>query len=492
MRQSDFIGGILPVLLAFLLLCGCASNLTQRDVNEAMTRIEESDQTPPPIPPELSFSPVVELKPEREKLFSFSGRGIPLEDVLDALSKQAGFAVIWDREVNRRTQLSVSFEDLTLKEALEVIFAPTEYLYSTNSPTLMVKLVDTRIFELGYVPNKVRSQMQVGGDVLGSIPNVGGISGQFQIIGLTDEKAIDLWTQVEEALEKIISLEGKYFINRLACVVTVTDRKKNLKIAEEFVANLRSSLSRQVLIEAEVVEVTLERAESWGVDWSAVHSFIADNKNIDLTATQTLGLPGSVVEFTASRHDANLVLDMLARYGEVNVLSKPRLNVMNGQTAMINVGRVISYWELTGLSAGAAGGVIGQPVVFPEQKTVLLGLTMGVTPYISSDGYVTLQVTPIVTDASSFSEFQFENQTLRAPNIDIKEASTQVRMKNGETVVIGGLITSRKTDTVHKIPLLGDLPLLGYLFKRKEKIEQRAELVILLTPRISEIDREGG
>jgi type II secretory pathway component GspD/PulD (secretin) len=117
---------------------------------------------------------------------------------------------------------------------------------------------------------------------------------------------------------------------------------------------------------------------------------------------------------------------------------------------------------------------------------------MGVTPYISSDGYVTLQVTPIVTDASSFSEFQFGNQTLRAPNIDIREASTQVRIKNGETVVIGGLITSRKTDTEHKIPLLGDLPLLGYLFKRKEKIEQRAELVILLTPRISEIDREGG
>jgi MSHA biogenesis protein MshL len=171
------------------------------------------------------------------------------------------------------------------------------------------------------------------------------------------------------------------------------------------------------------------------------------------------------------------------------VLSKPRLNVMNGQTAMINVGRVISYWELTGLSAGAE---VGQPIVFPEQKTVLLGLTMGVTPFISSDDYVTLQVSPIVSDASSYSEFQFENQTLRAPNVDIRETSTQVRMKNGETVVIGGLITSRKTDTEHKIPLLGDLPLLGYLFKRKEKIEQRAELVILLTPRISKVDKEEG
>jgi MSHA type pilus biogenesis protein MshL len=489
MRKSDFTRGTLPVLFAFLLLAGCAPNLAKQDVNEAMTRIEESEQSAPPIPPELSFSPVVEIRPEREKLFSFSGKGIPLEDVLDALSKQAGFSVIWDKDVNRRTMVSVSFEDLTLNEALDAIFAPTDYLYSTLSPTLHVKLTDTRIFELGQIPTKIQSQMQVGGDVLGSIPNVGGISGQFQITGTTDAEAVDLWKQVEEGLDKMISPDGEYVINRLAGMVAVTDRKKNLKIAEEFIGNLRRALCRQVLIEAEVVEVTLERAESWGVDWSAVHSFIADNKNIDLSATQTLGLPGSVVEFTASRHDANLVLDVLGRYGEINVLSKPRLNVMNGQTAMINVGRVISYWELTGLAAGAQ---IGQPVIFPEQKTVLLGLTMGVTPFISSDDYVTLQVIPIVSDASSYSEFQFEDQTLRAPNIDIKETSTQVRMKNGETVVIGGLITSRKTDTEHKIPILGDLPLLGYLFKRKEKVEQRAELVILLTPRISEIDREGG
>jgi MSHA biogenesis protein MshL len=477
------------LLFCFFLLCGCASNLAQHDVDRSMDRMEKGDEPPPPIPPDLSFSPMVEVEPEREKLFSFSGKGIPLEDVLEALSKQGDFNVIWDKEVDRGTPVSVSFEDLTLSEALDAIFASTDYLYSVNSPTLQVKLVDTRIFELGYVPSKIKSQMQVGGDVLGSIPNVGGVSGQYQITGTTDEEAVDLWKQVEEGLEKIISSEGKYLINRMAGMVTVTDRKQNLKMAGEYMSVLKNTLSRQVLIEAEVVEVTLEREQSWGVDWSAVHSFIADKKNIDLTATQTLGLPGSVVEFTASRHDANLVLDVLGRYGEVNVLSKPRLNVMNGQTAMINVGKVISYWELTGLSSGAE---VGQPIVYPEQKTVLLGLTMGVTPFISADDYVTLQVIPIVSDASSYSEFQFENQTLKAPNVDIRETSTQVRMKNGETVVIGGLITSRKTDTEHKIPLLGDLPLLGYLFKRKEKTEQRAELVILLTPRISKVDKEEG
>ncbi len=491
MKKSFFPKSTLHLLFVFVFIfvCSCASNLAQHDVKKAMTQIEESEEVPPPVPPDLSLSPMLEVEPEKEKLFSFSAKEAALEDILYPLSKEAGFNIIWDKEVIPKTKLSVTFEDLTLQEALDAIFAPTDYLYTINSPTLQVKLIDTRVFELGYVPIKIRSQIQVGGDVLGSIPDVGGISGQFQVTGNTDDEAVDLWKQVEAGLASIISSEGKYFISKLAGIVTVTDRKKNLKMAEEFIAKLKDALTRQVLIEAEVIEVTLEKAQSWGINWSAVHSFLLDNKNIDLTASQSLGLPGSVVEFTASRHDATLVLDILGKFGEVNVLSKPRVNVMNGQTAMINVGRVISYWELTGLSAGAE---VGQPIIFPEQKTVLLGLTMGVTPYISSDDYVTLQVVPIVSDASTWSEFQFENQTLKAPNIDIRETSTQVRIKNGETVVIGGLITSKRTDIEHKIPLLGDLPLLGYFFKRKEKTEQRAELVILLTPRISRMDREGG
>ncbi len=405
-----------------------------------------------------------------------------LKDALFPLSKEAGFNVIWDKEVNAETLVDVTFEDLTLKEALDAIFVLTDYMYSFNSPTLEVKLIDTRIFELGSLPNKITSTMSVGGDVLGSIPNVGGISGNFQITGITDPEAIDLWKQVDDGIAKVISSDGKYFINKLAGMVTVTDRKRNLRMAEKFLERLKNTLARQVVIEAEVVEVTLEHAQSWGIDWGAVHSFLMDNKNVEVTASQSLGLTGSVVELTASREDATLVLDVLGRFGEVNVLSKPRVNVMNGQTALINVGRVISYWELTGLSAGAE---VGQPVVFPEQKTVLLGLTMGVTPYVSSDGHVTLQVVPIVTDANTWSEFQFENQMLKAPNIDIRETSTLVRIKDGETAVIGGLITSKKSDAENKIPLLGDLPLLGYFFKRKEVTEQRAELVIFLTPKIT-------
>jgi MSHA biogenesis protein MshL len=487
MRKSAGLNAIF--LLFFVFLCACAGNLSQRDLNQAKKRFEESEPLPPPIPPTMELSPFLQVEAQKEKLFSFSGKDIALKDVLEALSQQADFNIIWEEEVDPGTQISVNFEGLTLREALDAIFAPTPFLYRVNSPTLYVKLTDTRIFELGRIPLKITSTMSAGGDVLGSIPNAGGISGQFQITGSTDAEAADFWGQLEKGLQSIVSEGGKFFVNQLAGVVTVTDRKKNLKLVEDFIRKVKSSLARQVSIEAEVVEVSLEQAQSWGIDWSAVHSFLLENKNVEIGASQSLGLTGSVIEFTTSRHDASLVLDMLGRYGEVNVLSKPQVSVMNGQTAMINVGQVISYWELTGISGGTQ---IGDAVIFPEQKTVLLGLAMGVTPFITSDGYVTLQVLPMLSDASTWSEFQFQDQTLKAPNIDIREASTQVRLKNGETVVIGGLITSKRTDSENKIPVLGDLPLLGYLFKRKEKVEERAELVIFLTPRITDLEEKEG
>jgi len=487
MTKCNSSKAVLSIFFVLLLLGGCASNLAKQDMEKAKANTTRSMENTPPVPPQLRQIPLLEIERQKEKLFSFSAKGLSLEEVLSSLCKNADIDIIWDKEVNRRTPVSVSFQDLTLQEALDNIFAPTEYMYSTESPTLHVRLVDTRIFELGHVPNKISSQIQVGGNVLGAIPNAGGISGQFQITGTTDEEAVDFWKQVEEGMKNIVSSDGQYIINKLAGMVIVTDRKKNLKMAESFIGKIKSSLSRQVLIEAEVVEVTLEQAQSWGIDWSAVHSFLLNGKKIEVTANQSLGLPGSVVELTASRSDATAVLDLLGTYGKVNVLSKPRISVINGQTALINVGRVLNYWELTGIAGGAQ---IGQPIVVPTQKTVLLGLTMGVTVYISSDDCATMQVVPIVSDANSWSEFQFDKQTLKAPNVDIRETSTLVQVKNGETIIIGGLITSKLTDTEHKVPLLGDLPLLGYLFKRKEKIEQKTELVIFLTSHITTLDKK--
>lgn len=469
-------------LLFFFLILSCASKKVLS--NEPEFQIPSRSEVKSSVPPELELHAEIEGEVQKTRLFSFSAKETPLEDILVYMASEAGLNITWGKGVDPRVLVTVSFQHQILEEALETILSPTEYLYSMNSPTLQIKLYDTWKFELGEVPNKISSSITVGGDVLGTNAEIGGLSGRFQITGQTKEESVDLWKQVEEGLKKLVSSEGDYFINKLSGIVVVTDRKRNLQEIKRFIHQVKSSLGRQVIIEAEVLEVTLEDQKSYGIDWSTITSVLIENHKINLKATQNLSIPGSVLEFSGTTPDNTFLFNTLARYGKVKVLSKPRLNVLNGQTAMINVGRVQVYWELSGLPGGLE---IGQPLLVPEQKSALLGLLMGVTPYISSDEYVTLQVVPIVTNLNQWEEFDFQGQTLRAPILDIREMSTTVGMKNGESVILGGLITTNESVTQKKVPILGDIPLLGFFFKRDERKEIKAELVIVLTPKVSQL-----
>ena len=108
---------------------------------------------------------------------------------------------------------------------------------------------------------------------------------------------------MEEGLKKLISSEGDYFINRLSGIIVVTDRKRNLEEVERFITQVKSSLGRQVIIEAEVLEVTLEDQKSYGIDWSTLTSVLIDNHKINIKATQSLSLPGSVLELSGTTPD---------------------------------------------------------------------------------------------------------------------------------------------------------------------------------------------
>ena len=480
--MSRFLKYFFIAIFISLLSFSCASKNVTQEGSQILPQLQAEKVAE--FPPELNLLPEMEGKVLKNRFFSFSAKETPLEDVLAPIASEAGLNIVWEKGVNPRVPVTVSFQNQTLEEALETILNSTEYLYSTNSPSLHIKLFDTQKFEIGEVPNKTTSSINVGGDVLGTNTEMGGLTGSFQISGKTNEESMDLWKQIEDGVKKLISSEGDYFINKLSGIVVVTDRKRNLKEVEGFINQVKNSLGRQVIIEAEVLEVILQDQKSYGIDWSALTSVLLDKHKINIEASQNLSLPGSILQLSGSTPDASFLFNILGQYGKVKVLSKPRLNVLNGQTAMINVGQVQVYWELTGLPGGVQ---IGQPVIIPKQKTALLGMLMGVTAFISSEDYVTLQVVPIVTNINQWEEFEFQGQTLKAPILDIREVSTTVGVKDGESVILGGLITSKQVVNQKKVPILGDIPLLGFFFKRDERTEIRSELVIVLTPKVTKL-----
>ena len=174
----------------------------------------------------------------------------------------------------------------------------------------------------------------------------------------------------------------------------------------------------------------------------------------------------------------DVVLEALREQGEIQVVSQPRIVTLNNQPALIKVATDQAFFTQT-IAQGAAG--TGN-IITEQVRSVTVGLVLSVTPQVSEDGWIMLDVTPIISRLRGIIESP--QKTATAPVLDVKQSSGLVRLRNGEMVLIGGLIQDEYSETERKVPLLGDIPWLGRLFKGTYTAKQKSELVIFLSPRI--------
>jgi len=180
------------------------------------------------------------------------------------------------------------------------------------------------------------------------------------------------------------------------------------------------------------------------------------------------------------------VLQALEQQGDVRILSNPRINMMNGQTALLSVGRNTSF--VSQVQTTVTPGTTGNIVTFTVQtSSILSGILIGMVPYIDEKGEISLTVTPIVSNLVNLNSQNFGNSTtgsaqISLPVVDLREMSTTVKVSNGQTVIIGGLISKQESVQDNQVPFLGNLPIVGYLFKSRDKEHTKNELVVLLRP----------
>lgn len=161
---------------------------------------------------------------------------------------------------------------------------------------------------------------------------------------------------------------------------------------------------------------------------------------------------------------------------------------MNGQTSLFTVGRNYSFISKAQSNVTTSG--TGSPIITytVETSNLLSGLIIGIVPYIDEKGEISLTITPIVSNLIEMRSATFGSSgaetTIQLPRVDLRELSTTVKVKDGEIIIIGGMIKKEESFSENKMPLLGDIPVVGELFKSKDKEETNTELVILLQPRI--------
>ncbi len=509
---------VLPLSL-LLLLPACS---VQKVVSPADSMVRSGRhsgvmaQTQPTTSPLPSPSPAMVGKGvDEDPRYSLALKQADLLEALALLSRDSGIPIVSEPGVSGKATISV--ENRPLGEILFTMLRPLGYQASVENGVIVVglpKLV-TRAFYLNYTKDKRSSTSSTNASISaaggnGNVTASSGISlnlnsgasttdigsgsggnSQQGNVSVTTSGTADFWDEVTRGLETIIfgGLESgkggggsntrsdsrgrKLVINQMAGVIYVTDSAENLNKIGIYLADVEQAVKRQVLIQAHIVEVALKDTFSLGIDWeyvfkqSQTYSISQGLAPVPLSNAFNISITGS---------DFNLLLDAMKTQGDVNTLSSPKISTMNNQRAVIKLTTREVTWVNSSI-LNAQGNTL-QTYTTPQIDEV--GIFLDVTPNISPDGLITMQIHPSISEIKSVSVSP-DNKSSK-PVIDVREVDTMVDIRTGETVVIAGLIVDRLRDVRKSVPFFGELPLIGPLFSNIQQERGKTELVIMLTP----------
>jgi MSHA type pilus biogenesis protein MshL len=421
----------------------------------------------------------------------------PIKDILLLLVRDTRLSVIPDPSLEQ-TFLG-DIKNVTIREALDLILEPLDLDYAIRGQIIRVfpRELETRFYSIDYVitqrsgSRSIAGTTGAGGNNLGlagaglqssivagsaGIAGVGtgtAAGGSTSQVSGTDSP--NLYVDLAEGVRTLLSADGRMNLDRTAALLQVTDRPSRLARVEQYLEAVMLRVTRQVQIEAKVIEVELRDEFSAGINWRAVLGGLTSNA----TATQTLA-PASTGGFTLALNvgDFSALLNAFAAQGKVNVLSSPRITAMNNEPAVMRIGTQDVFFTTT-TQIDSQSGQIVQSTVTPQSLTE--GVVLSVTPQISADGIIHMNINPSITERTGVATSRLGDQV---PIISVRETDTLVRVRQGETIVIAGLMQDRANIDTSKVPFIGDVPVVGHLFKRTEKTRRKTDLVILLTPTV--------
>ena len=285
-------------------------------------------------------------------------------------------------------------------------------------------------------------------------------------------------------------------------MLTVTGTERQINRVARYVHTLTKQMKSQVLIDVRILSVSFDDSTTSGVDWSqlytlqnlTINTLSMAQKNISsYTFDNTQGITETTFTEDSRPRNAQLVsitgstkvtevVKFLSTQGDVKSISSPRVMTLNNQPALISVGQELFYKIKSSSTASSGGG--GAVAAEGELvDSVFAGILLDITPEIDTNGYITLKINPSISDTVNDVPSDGGVRTI-PPDLVRRQIASVIKVKDGEHAILGGLISSKTGFKNNKVPLLGDMPLIGDLFKREEKINKVEELVLIITPHI--------
>ena len=337
---------------------------------------------------------------------------------------------------------------------------------------------------------------------------------------ISTRSASDFWHDLEVSLKLLVSAEGGrgIVVNPQSGVIAVRGTARELRDATEFLQKIQSVATRQVVLEAKILEVELSDGFQAGINWALIgHNggqtisgfqtgpqqgfgstdllaqpsspvTLAPGHPITSTITNTIG---SAFSLAVNSADFASYIELLGTQGKTRVLSSPRVSTLNNQKAVIKAGS--DEFFVTGVSSNTVVGTASATNLNVDLTPFFSGIALDVTPQIAADGEVILHIHPTVSDVTEKVKQLSAGGTtdvLPLAFSQVRESDSIVKARNGQLIVIGGLMRTTRGLQDYRVPGLGDIPVLGNLFKSQRRTEVRTELVILLRPVVIDSDEQ--
>jgi len=404
----------------------------------------------------------------------------------------------------------VNIKDLSLDEVFQLIIQDNDLFYVYDKNYLKISALSTKSFKVDYI-SSIREGKAVINASVDATPVEATGSGTKNTTtqsqnSISSNESFDFWKTISIELTSVLNTGGESYkasspiINANAGMITVTATKKQLDRVSDYIDLLKDRLHRQVLIDVSIISVALSSSNKTGVDWSKFSlgfnsSSIFNNSNQGQTGhTYTDSAGATYYDNAITKNYNNLtvvndavfsvagVIDFLGSSGDTKVVSSPKVLTMNNQQALITVGDNINYRIPEETSSTETSSSIATTYT---NYSIFIGVLLNITPEISEDNEIILRINPSVSNFKySDDDAQQTNPREIAPDTQEKKLSTVVKVKDGSTIILGGLIASTKGKEESSVPLLSSIPLLGEAFKHSADTIATNELVFVITPRI--------
>lgn len=536
--------------IACMLLSACASQSSptsssslDKMIDDAFQGSQQSNSTPEQkisddevasaLLPDINLSAPGTGSIDVEPRFDIKVNRAKVRNFFMGLVDDSNYNMILHPKVKGR--ITLDLKNVTVDEVMVVVRDVYGYDFEKSKTAFSVfpNTMRTRIFAMNYlnVNRTGGSNMSVSsGQVTESVSGTGDNTSTTQSVSgsnLNTESKSEFWVELKESLNALVgNKKGRnVVVSPQSGMVVVRAMPHEIRAVEKFINRTQSFVQRQVIIEAKILEVELSERFQTGINWAALQTSGADSALVGQTGggsifggsgvTAIAGNTGilnpsalSQVTGTATSafggmfslalnvgSDFSAFIEMLSTQGDVQVLSSPQVSTVNNQKAVIKVGKdeffitdVESNTSTTTATASTQSNV--------ELTPFFSGVALDVIPQISASGEIILHVHPTVSTVTektkNISVSSGTSLSVPLAISSIRESDSIIRAKSGQVVIIGGLMQNTVEQNVSKVPLLGDIPLLGALFRHTQDITKKSELVILLKPIVIDSDKTMG